>query len=397
MIEKEKVKIALLGASGSIGQNAINCITYLNRNENCPKAFQITALSIHSNITFLKQFISSHQSICDKKISIAVTNPNTYQEFKNFIKTKINLNITLYDSVKILIEEIEFDLLVNAIVGSAGLSPTIVAIDKKKSIAIANKETLIIAGDLISNKIKKNGVSLIPIDSEHFALLHLLEKYKKKDISRVIITASGGAFWKNNIVNPTIEDALNHPNWKMGNKITIDSATMMNKGLEVIEAHFLFDLPFHQIETIIHPQSIVHAIVETINGEQIAQLGHADMRHPIQNALTYPDIIDNSLKKFNLWDKKKLEFHPMDFERFPVLRLAYDVGKRGGTGIAIMNAANEIAVALFLNGKIEFSDIYKIVSQTVAVYTSKKEYSLEEILTIDSEVKSKLKKDYNLS
>lgn len=394
---KQTKKVFLLGASGSIGQNTIDCIRYLNKSQESPFFYELVGVSIYSNFDFLTK-IESQLSADSSLKSIAICDKNSLSAFQ-----KKNKKINLYNNLAEAIRETDFDLLINAVVGSAGLEPTVVAFQKGCDVALANKETLIIAGKLIKDLVVKNNCSLFPIDSEHSALFFLIKNilkeeknYKQNLINRVIITASGGPFWNNKIENPSVEQALKHPSWKMGSKITIDSATMMNKGFEVIEAHYFFDLPFKKIETIIHPQSLIHSIVETIDGEQYAQIGSNDMRHPIQNALTYPFLCGNPLKKFNLWQHEKLTFYPPNHQKFPLLELAYQVGKKGQLYCTVMNAANEIAVSLFLQKKISFQEIYKIVSKEVNNFEKKKQgkENLKDILNLDKEVKEKLIRDF---
>ncbi len=227
----------------------------------------------------------------------------------------------------------------------------------------------------------------MPIDSEHSAIFMMLKNLEKKNLKKVILTASGGPFFNQNIKNPSVEQALNHPTWKMGKKISIDSATMMNKGLEIIEAHYLFNLPYEKIETIIHPQSIVHSFIETIEGELYAQIGHRDMKIPIQNALTYPHLYPSSLPSFKLWEVASLQFFKTNLKQFPLLKLAFESGKKGGSCNAILNAANEAAVNLFLLKKITFKEIYSIVYEAVSTYPIKNNMTLKDIITLDKEIK----------
>lgn len=392
---KKTKKIFLLGASGSIGKNTIDCIQYLNASEETPFFYELVGVSVYSNTKFIEE-IQNQFSLK----TVAISDKNSFHQFQN----KDN-EIQIFDDLVKAIEETEFDLLVNAVVGSAGLEPTVTALKKKCDVALANKETLVIAGKLINDLVVENNCSLLPIDSEHSALFFLLENFVGKNndsgndfskknnlINRVIITASGGPFWNSEIKSPTVEQALKHPSWKMGSKITIDSATMMNKGFEVIEAHYFFDLPFEKIETIIHPQSLIHSIIETKDGEQYAQIGSNDMRHPIQNALTYPFLCENKLKKFNLWEHEKLTFYPPNHKKFPLLELAYQIGKKGQLYCTVMNAANEVAVDSFLKKKIAFEEIYKMILEEINEFEKKSlvEETLENILTIDKEIKQRI-------
>lgn len=291
------------------------------------------------------------------------------------------------------------DLVINSVVGMVGLTPTIEAIKLKRDILLANKETLVVGGEIITKYVKEYGVKLIPIDSEHSAILQCLQGRKKEEVKKLIITASGGAFRdysRTALTNVTIDDALKHPNWRMGKKITVDCATMVNKGLEVIEAHFLFDIPYDKIETIIHKESVVHSMVEYNDNTIIAQMGKPDMRIPIQYALTYPNkcpfVLDDSLsfKKFH-----SLTFQEMDFERYPMLALAYKVGKAGGIMPAVFNASNEEAVKLFIEGKINFLDIEKIIFENVEKTNNIINPTLDQILSIDQQVRINIQKQFN--
>ncbi len=291
------------------------------------------------------------------------------------------------------------DLVVNSAVGMVGLVPTIEAIKLKRDILLANKETLVVGGEIIKKYVKEYGVELLPIDSEHSAILQCLEGRKKEEVKKIIITASGGAFRdysRCDLENVTIDDALNHPNWRMGKKITVDCATMVNKGLEVIEAHFLFDMPYEKIETIIHKESVIHSMVEYNDNTVIAQMGKPDMRIPIQYALTYPSkcsfTLDDSLsfKQFN-----KLTFTEMDSERYPMLELAYKVGKAGGIMPTVYNASNEEAVKLFIEGKIKFLDIEKIILENIENTNNIINPTLDQILSVDQEVRNKIQKQFN--
>ena len=281
----------------------------------------------------------------------------------------------------------EVDIVVVSIVGSAGLRPTLEALKAGKKIALANKETLVSAGHLVMEYADQ----IVPIDSEHSALWQCLEGRNKEEVSKLILTASGGPFrnYKGSLEDVTIEQALNHPSWKMGGKITIDSATLMNKGLEVIEAHWFFGTDYDDIEVIIHPQSIVHSLVRFVDGSLIAQLGTTDMRLPIQYALTYPDIRTSIVPELRLEQLGALTFESPDFDRFPCLNLAYQAGRIGGITPTVLNAANEVAVAGFMGGKIGFMDIPRIVEKCLADHEKLDSPSLEEILAIDQETRVK--------
>lgn len=385
-------KIFLVGVSGSIGKNVRYCIKEANRfykeSNQLEKMFSLVGIMARSNLNEIKQTIEEFSNQKSDELqeleTIVCTDPKNLKILRQDYP-----HINCYDNIKTAIENTSFDILVNALIGSIGLQSTVLGIEKKAKILLANKESLVMAGEIINQLLKKHQTSLIPIDSEHSAIFQLINKFGTNNINKVILTASGGPFLNNYKENPSIEEALNHPNWKMGKKITIDSATMMNKGLEVIETHYLFDLPYKNIEVIIHPQSIVHSLVETIDGEEYAQLGSADMRHPIFNALTYPAIIPNQLKKFSLYNHPKLDFIAPNFEKFPMLKLAYECGEKGGNYPMVMNAVNEKAVHLFLDGKISFKEIYQLNNEIVSSYQGKKINEIEDIINLDLEIKIK--------
>jgi 1-deoxy-D-xylulose-5-phosphate reductoisomerase len=277
-------------------------------------------------------------------------------------------------------------MVVSAIVGSAGLTPTLAAIRAKKDIGLANKETLVMAGELVMSEVRRHKVNLHPIDSEHSAISQGLDAGRREDVARLILTASGGPFFnfsKNDLHEVTPEQALAHPNWDMGNKISIDSATLMNKGLEIIEARYLFDIEVERIKVLVHPQSIVHSMVEYQDGSFIAHLGIPDMKIPIAYALTFPERLDLKLPRLDLAASPDLEFHTPDQEKFPALRLAYEVCAKGGTLPAVLNAANEVAVAAFLDGKITFPAIASTVETVVDQADSNDHSDLESILESD--------------
>ncbi|MDF2521693.1 MAG: 1-deoxy-D-xylulose 5-phosphate reductoisomerase, partial [Clostridia bacterium] len=280
----------------------------------------------------------------------------------------------------------EADTVVSSIVGIAGLIPTYNAIRAKKNIALANKETLVTGGRLIMGAAKENNVSILPVDSEHSAIFQSIGGSKKSAISKLILTASGGPFRNKSaeeLKNVTVADALNHPNWKMGKKITVDSASLMNKGLEVIEARWLFDMEADQIDVVVHPQSIIHSMVEYIDGAVIAQLGLPDMKLPIQYALTYPERLPMPGDRLDLTKLQTLTFEKPDVEKFPALQLAYDALKAGDTACIVINGANEAAVDLFLGNKISFMDIPALISEVLEKHRSFNNPTLEEIIEID--------------
>jgi 1-deoxy-D-xylulose-5-phosphate reductoisomerase len=278
------------------------------------------------------------------------------------------------------------DIILNSVVGAVGIVPLLSAIRKGKRIALANKESLVIAGEIIARETKKYGAVLLPVDSEHNAIFQALQGNKMESVRKLIITASGGPFKDHpgdRLKEITVEQALDHPTWKMGKKITIDTATMMNKGLEVIEAHYLFDMPYEKIDVVIHPQSIVHSLVEYVDGSVIAQMSNPDMRLPIQYALTYPERRNGVIKPLNLAEKGRLDFFPVDFSKFRAFFLALEAGKTGGTMPACMNAANEAAVMNFLNKKISFDMIPELVEKAMKRHRVKTNPTLEDVLKTD--------------
>ena len=376
--------IFLLGGSGSIGLQTLHVI------EQYPEDFKLVGISLgNRNHASNELILTKHQPliVCLKDDSRLGVYQNLFPNTEFVVGDEGLLSLATYPMD---------GLLVNALMGSVGLLPTIKAIESKKNIALANKETLVMAGDLIRKWVNQYGVKLIPIDSEHNAILQALLGEDKNDIQSITITASGGAFRdlpREALVQVTKGDALKHPNWQMGAKITIDSATMMNKGLEVIEAHHLFELPYNQIKTVIHKESIIHGMVTFKDESTKAILGYPDMRMPILYALSYPRHLNLQIKPLDLETLGTLTFKPMDFERFPLLKLAYKVGELGGLYPTVMNAANEKAVALFLNNDITFLEIEKLVIDTVEHFKDNIESpSLEDILRCNHEIYEKVGK-----
>lgn len=279
------------------------------------------------------------------------------------------------------------ELVVNVISGTAGLEPTIAAIKAGKDVALANKETLVAAGGLVTALAKERGVSILPVDSEHSAIFQCLRGNDPASVSKLILTASGGPFRgydRTRLAQVTVAETLNHPVWSMGRKITVDCATLMNKGLEVMEAYWFFGLSADKIDVVIHPQSVVHSMVEFNDGAVMAQMGTPDMRLPIQYAINYPDRLPNNIPKLDLFVKSPLTFEKPDLDAFPCLRLAYDALKTGGTAPAVLNAADETAVNLFINGEIRFDHIYELIENTLLAYTVKSANTLDDVLLADS-------------
>lgn len=370
--------IYLLGATGSIGTQTLDIL------EKYQDLYQLIGVSLGS-----KDEVLNERIIRDFKpeiVSLRDDQMLSYYEskFKNVTFVYGNEGLIKLASYK------KSGLLINALMGSVGLEPTVQAIKSKKDIALANKETLVMAGDIIMKLAKDYKVSVLPIDSEHNAIFSCLQGESIKDVLTLTITASGGSFrdkTREELVDVNKTDALNHPNWKMGQKITIDSATMMNKGLEVIEAHHLFQLPYEKIKTVLHKESIVHGLVTFKDQSVKALLGSSDMRMPILYALSYPRHLDLDVKPLDLELIGSLSFKKMDFDRYPLLSLAYEVGIKGGLYPTVMNAANEKAVQLFLEDKISFLEIERLVIETVRTFTENKDNpSIDEILETNRKI-----------
>ncbi|MEI6692777.1 MAG: 1-deoxy-D-xylulose-5-phosphate reductoisomerase [Chlorobium sp.] len=367
--------LTILGSTGSIGLSTLDVI------RQHPDRFSVAGLAAGLDVQTLaeqiKEFRPEAVSVKDaesvKKLQVLLG------DYKPEIFFGIEGATTIAASTR-------SDMVVSAIVGAAGLVPTVNAIKAGKHIALANKETLVVAGQLVSDLVTKHNVHLLPVDSEHSAIFQSLAGHRNEDVERIILTASGGPFRntsEDELKNVTLEQALRHPQWSMGAKITIDSATMMNKGLEVIEAHWLFNMPAEKISVVVHPQSIVHSMVEYIDGCVIAQLGAPDMRAPIAYALSYPERCASGIPKLDLITIGTLTFEKPDMVRFPALRLAFEALKAGMTYPAVLNAANEIAVAAFLDKKIGFTDIAKMVDKTMQAHTAYNPVELDEYLQAD--------------
>jgi 1-deoxy-D-xylulose-5-phosphate reductoisomerase len=370
-------RIAILGSSGSIGKQAIDLVSKMK-----DKVY-VEALSVGSNLKVLKVQIKKFNPS-----AVSVANDLDAIELKKWcILNKIKTNVYSGQSgLEKLVTMPKVDMVLAAIVGSVGLKSIIAAIKAKKDVALVNKEAFVMAGDYIMKLAEKSGVSVLPVDSEHSAIFQCCVGEKKSQIRKIILTASGGPFYKyaGDFSKITVEQALAHPTWEMGKKITIDSATLMNKGLEVIEASMFFDISIDKIEIVIHPQSIVHSMVEYIDGSIIAQLSTTDMRLPIQYALTYPERLKSNIKFLNLAEVGKLEFYKPDFNKFPCLKLAYLAAEKGYSLPTIMNASNEIAVKSFLDKEIKFTDIAKIVDKTMKAHKISKNIFLENFFELES-------------
>ncbi|WP_278244296.1 1-deoxy-D-xylulose-5-phosphate reductoisomerase [Caldisalinibacter kiritimatiensis] len=377
--------ISILGSTGSIGRQALDVI---RNNQN----YKVVGLSANNNIELLEE-----QAQEFKPNIIAVYNEEKAKILKHRLDGSDIEVVSGLEGLNRVATESSANIVLTSVVGMIGLIPTLKAIEHGKSIALANKETLVTAGKLVMNAAKDKGISIIPVDSEHSAIFQCLNTENEKEISKIILTASGGPFRGMNydeIKDVTVKDALKHPNWSMGKKITIDSATMMNKGLEVIEAKWLFNIDIEKIDVVVHPQSIVHSMVEYVDGSIIAQLGITDMRIPIQYALTYPRRTSNNLEKLNLSRIGTLTFEKPNYKTFPCLALAYEAIKIGGTMPAVLNAANEVAVDMFLKEKIKFYDIPRIIEHTMEKHSIIKEATMDDILNSDKWARKIISKDF---
>lgn len=376
-----KQTVAILGSTGSIGTQTLDVI------DRHSELFEVYALTAHSNIDLLVE-----QARIYRPEVVAIADERHYKTLREALD---GLPIKVFagaDSICQIAAMSPIDTVVTAMVGYSGLLPTVRAIEAGKKIALANKETLVVAGELVTDLALRNRVDIVPIDSEHSAIFQCLVGENENSVEKLILTASGGAFRdtpKDDLRLATAADALRHPTWKMGAKITIDSATMMNKGFEMIEARWLFDIPIDKIEVIIHPQSIVHSMVQFCDGSIKAQLGQPDMRHPIQYALTFPDRLDAQVERANLADIHQLTFEKPDYEKFRNLGLAYDALRRGGNIPCILNAANEVAVDAFLKGKIGFFAMSDIIEQTISEMAFISSPTLDDYIATDREARAR--------
>lgn len=372
---KDSVRnIALLGSTGSIGRSSLEVIKSL------PDRFRVTYLTANRNTDLLAQQIRIF-----KPRGVVVLDEERAAHFRNQIDGSVEF-LTGIKGLKEIVGRDDVDIVISSLVGFAGLEPTIEAIRHRKTVALANKETLVAAGQLIKALLKEHGVQLLPIDSEHSAILQCLQGEDPNRIARLILTASGGPFLHKPIdefASITVDEALHHPNWQMGKKITIDSATLMNKGLEVIEAHWLFGLPAEKIEVVIHPQSIIHSMVEFVDGSVKAQLGVPDMKLPIQYALTFPNRLSMNGGRMNFPKLQSMTFFEPDRSKFRCLQLAYDALILGGTLPAAMNAANEIAVEAFLEKRVAFKRIPEIIERAMTAHKSCSSPELFDIIEAD--------------
>jgi len=374
-----KKRLAILGSTGSIGTQALSVVVEQNEH------FEVEVLTAHSNADLLIE-----QALLHQPNAVVIGDERHYEKVFEALDAHF---IKVYAGDEALSQVVQMDsvdVVLTALVGYAGLIPTLAAIDAGKNIALANKETLVVAGELVSQRAKAKGVNIYPVDSEHSAIFQCLAGEFHNPIEKIVLTASGGPFRGMNrtaLANVTKAQALKHPNWDMGAKITIDSASMMNKGLEVIEAKWLFGLKPEQIEVIVHPQSIVHSLVQFEDGSMKAQLGLPDMKLPIQYALAYPDRLQNTFERFNFMDYPNLTFEQPDLQTFRNLQLAYDALNKGGNIPCVLNAANEIVVEAFLNDKIGFLQMSDVLADTLQKCTFVKQPSLEDYIASDAEAR----------
>jgi 1-deoxy-D-xylulose-5-phosphate reductoisomerase len=376
-------QIAILGSTGSIGKNALRVIDALG------PEYSVFALSAHSNIELLAEQVKRYRP----KFA-AVTNSGYAEQFHEFLG---DFNVEVLEGADGLVKIAELDdvdIVLTAVVGAAGLPAVFAAAKCGKQLAVANKEPLVVAGEQLMSEVKRNGGVVLPVDSEHSAVFQAMQSGGREEVNKIILTASGGPFRgisAEEIRNVTLEQALAHPVWNMGPKITIDSATLMNKAFEIIEARWLFDMPVEKIEVLIHPESIIHSLVEFVDGSVVAQLGEPDMCLPIQYALTYPKRVDGIAERLRLEKISRLTFEEPDLETFRAIDLAYEVARTGGTAAAVFNAANEAAVEEFLAGGIEFVNILELIEYCLDKHDVKASASVEELLDADAWARKEVK------
>jgi 1-deoxy-D-xylulose-5-phosphate reductoisomerase len=376
---EQKKRIAILGSTGSIGRQALEVIEQHSEN------FEVEVLCANKNAALLIEQAQKYSPNC-----VVIADENKYNEVKEALANSDVKVFTGADALSQVVQMDSIDVVLTAMVGYAGLKPTIAAIKAKKNIALANKETLVVAGKMITDLAKENAVNIYPVDSEHSAIFQCMAGEWQNKVEKIILTGSGGPFRgmkKAELENVTVEEALKHPNWSMGNKITIDSATLMNKGLEVIEAKWLFGLKAEQIEVIIHPQSIIHSLVQFEDGSIKAQLGLPDMRLPIQYALGFPYRLKSDFERFNFSSFPKLTFEQADKETFRNLAVAYEVLEKGGNSSCILNAANEVAVEAFLRKQISFLGITNVIEKCLSKISFISSPNYEDLVISNSETR----------
>ena len=369
-------RVAILGSTGSIGCNALEVVEHLG------EPYRVSAIAGHSNTARLLEQVRRH-----RPAAVAITQEGGADDAN--VREIGRLGARLYFGASAMVELVEredVDLVLAAVVGAAGLPAAIATVRAKKPLLLANKESLVVAGSLLIPEARRLDVPILPVDSEHSAIFQAMHCGRRDEVRRAILTASGGPFRTaslEQIERATLADALAHPTWRMGSKITIDSATMFNKGLELIEACWLFDMPADMIDIVVHPESIIHSMVEFVDGSVLAQLSPPDMKTPIQYALTYPRRANGMSRRMDFSQACTLRLEPPDLERFPALRIAYDVARKGGTLGAVMNAANEAAVAAFVDGKITFGQICRTVQLTIDAHRPTAHPTLEQLLEAD--------------
>lgn len=368
-------RIAILGSTGSIGQSTLDVI------ERHPDKFSVAGLAEGHDVELLSRQIERFRPRV-----VSVRDGLAAEKLSKILGSHKPEILCGIEGASAVASMDDADTVVSAIVGAAGLVPTVSAIRAGKSIALANKETMVVAGELVTALASKQGVKIIPVDSEHSAIFQSLEGQRGQDVSRIILTASGGPFLRSTreeIERASPEAALRHPRWTMGAKITIDSASLMNKGLEVIEARWLFDMPPEKISVVVHPQSVIHSMVEYRDGCVLAQMGVPDMRAPIAYAISYPERVESGVERLDLAKVASLTFEAPDFDRFPCLSLSFEALSAGGSMPAVLNAANEVAVAAFIEKRVGFMDIHRIVKETMEAHSPRSFGSVEEVLEID--------------
>ncbi|MEA2125120.1 MAG: 1-deoxy-D-xylulose-5-phosphate reductoisomerase [Solirubrobacteraceae bacterium] len=370
-------RLVILGATGSVGRQALDVV------QRSPEAFSLVGLSAHTGHEALLELARAHAVT-----RLALTDPDAAAQAAEWTDGEV---LAGPEGLARLVAESGADLVLNAIVGSAGLGPTIVALSEGIDVALANKESLVVGGELVTALSEATGAQLIPVDSEHSALHQLIGGERPGTIERLVVTASGGPFrgrTRAELADVTVEDALKHPTWAMGGKITIDSATLMNKGLEVIEAHHLFGTPYDRIDVVVHPQSLVHALVSLCDGATLAHLGHPDMRVPIAYALHHPDRVDVPVPTLDLAQVGRLDFEPPDPDTFACLRLAREAAAAGGTAPCVLNAANEVAVHAFLAGRLRFLGIPEVIEETLELMPAAPVLAFESLYEADREARA---------
>lgn len=373
---KETRRISLLGSTGSIGTKVLDVV------RRSKGRFSVNGLAAGENVELLaeqiRQFRPEIVSVMTAELADQVRSMTGLADTRVLYGKEGYIEVATVDDA---------DLVVSAMVGAAGLIPTLAALEAGKDVALANKESLVTAGSLVTSLAREKGAALIPIDSEHSAIFQCLRGHRKEGVRRIVLTASGGPFKdrnKDELVKVTPEEAVRHPKWSMGAKISVDSATLMNKGLEVIEARWLFDVSVDRIDVVVHPQSIVHSMVEFIDGSVLAQMGIPDMRVPIAYALAWPGRLELDLPSLNLIESGSLSFEMPHFEKFPCLGLAYDAARKGGTATTALNAANEVAVEAFLQGRMSFTAIQEVVREVIEAFSVEEIRDLDDVLKADA-------------